>query len=351
MQTLSRYYSNTFSDADKQNAMNVFLGIYVPGQRNLPHIWDLVTDYYLHNAMNGTLAETAQLKPLTLWWDENIPHALPLAADQVFKGSDGRVLHAIKVEDTRCDERTDGFYENRRPYELTVIKETLSFTMLDTTKDFMPNFTTDASPFAPRTRPDKRREPQIGKAVSFPPSLSAIASTSSQSSSPSEASDVDEEDELDFRFHLDTDDDSQSLCSDSSCAGRRSFESLLSDSKNKYGIENKAARDADIALYSDYVNVGKRAGLFSARNREEASDGESDTRTESGIKLVPRYCTPLLPKREQFENNSSYSFTLRAFDKRSRDVYHAYVERARVGAEPPAADQIALYRAYLQLAR
>uniref|UniRef100_F1KTV5 Polyphosphoinositide phosphatase n=1 Tax=Ascaris suum TaxID=6253 RepID=F1KTV5_ASCSU len=46
IQTLSRYYSNTFGDYDKQNAINLFLGVYRPG--SLPHLWDLATDYYLH---------------------------------------------------------------------------------------------------------------------------------------------------------------------------------------------------------------------------------------------------------------------------------------------------------------
>lgn len=48
--TLSRYYSNTFSDADKQNAINVFLGVFYP-ERNKPAIWELVSDYYLHHVI------------------------------------------------------------------------------------------------------------------------------------------------------------------------------------------------------------------------------------------------------------------------------------------------------------
>lgn len=30
MQTLSRYYSNTFSDTEKQHSINLFLGYYIP---------------------------------------------------------------------------------------------------------------------------------------------------------------------------------------------------------------------------------------------------------------------------------------------------------------------------------
>ncbi|PNF18467.1 Polyphosphoinositide phosphatase [Cryptotermes secundus] len=48
MQTLSRYYSNTFSDAEKQHTINLFLGLFVPNE-NKPPIWDLMTDYCLHH--------------------------------------------------------------------------------------------------------------------------------------------------------------------------------------------------------------------------------------------------------------------------------------------------------------
>lgn len=82
MQTLSRYYSNTFSglectiadikeclsqtqsltkplfsDTEKQHAMNLFLGLFVPEAHNTP-IWELVTDYYLHNSLMLNLIQS-----------------------------------------------------------------------------------------------------------------------------------------------------------------------------------------------------------------------------------------------------------------------------------------------------
>uniref|UniRef100_A0AAQ6IVR0 SAC domain-containing protein n=1 Tax=Anabas testudineus TaxID=64144 RepID=A0AAQ6IVR0_ANATE len=47
MQTLSRYYSNAFSDADRQDAINLFLQVYQPSESK-PHLWELPTDFYLH---------------------------------------------------------------------------------------------------------------------------------------------------------------------------------------------------------------------------------------------------------------------------------------------------------------
>ncbi|KAG2468404.1 FIG4 phosphatase, partial [Polypterus senegalus] len=48
MQTLSRYYSNAFSDADRQDSINLFLQVFQPFE-NKPHLWELPTDTYLHN--------------------------------------------------------------------------------------------------------------------------------------------------------------------------------------------------------------------------------------------------------------------------------------------------------------
>ena len=47
-QTVKRYYSNTRSDAEKQIAMDVFLGVYQPSREKLP-IWDKdFSEIYLH---------------------------------------------------------------------------------------------------------------------------------------------------------------------------------------------------------------------------------------------------------------------------------------------------------------
>lgn len=42
-----RFYNNTITDAEKQDAINLFLGNFVPiaGQ---PELWELETDHYLH---------------------------------------------------------------------------------------------------------------------------------------------------------------------------------------------------------------------------------------------------------------------------------------------------------------
>ena len=46
--SIRRYYSNAFTDRLKQDAMNLFLGYYLPSQNTTP-LWELDNDYYLHN--------------------------------------------------------------------------------------------------------------------------------------------------------------------------------------------------------------------------------------------------------------------------------------------------------------
>jgi len=46
--SIRRYYSNAFTDRLKQDAMNLFLGYYVPSRHSVP-LWDMQDDFYLHN--------------------------------------------------------------------------------------------------------------------------------------------------------------------------------------------------------------------------------------------------------------------------------------------------------------
>lgn len=61
LQTVRRYYRNSFTDYEKQHSINVFLGIYIPSH-DREDLWSLQTDYYLHNR------EDAPRPPLLFWF-------------------------------------------------------------------------------------------------------------------------------------------------------------------------------------------------------------------------------------------------------------------------------------------
>ena len=43
------------TDAEKQMAINLFLGMYTP-REGQTHLWDLPSDYYLHHKLCSTMA-------------------------------------------------------------------------------------------------------------------------------------------------------------------------------------------------------------------------------------------------------------------------------------------------------
>ncbi|XP_028792327.1 phosphoinositide phosphatase SAC1 isoform X2 [Neltuma alba] len=47
MKSIKRYYSNAYTDGEKQDAINLFLGYFQP-QEGKPALWELDSDYYLH---------------------------------------------------------------------------------------------------------------------------------------------------------------------------------------------------------------------------------------------------------------------------------------------------------------
>ncbi|KAJ7186236.1 hypothetical protein O6H91_Y537100 [Diphasiastrum complanatum] len=47
LKSIKRYYSNTYTDGEKQDAINLFLGHFQP-QEGKPALWELDSDYYLH---------------------------------------------------------------------------------------------------------------------------------------------------------------------------------------------------------------------------------------------------------------------------------------------------------------
>ena len=46
--SIRRYYNNAVTDRLRQDAMNLFLGYHIPF-RHTVHLWDMESDYHLHN--------------------------------------------------------------------------------------------------------------------------------------------------------------------------------------------------------------------------------------------------------------------------------------------------------------
>ncbi|XP_054714497.1 polyphosphoinositide phosphatase-like [Uloborus diversus] len=318
LQTLSRYYSNTFSDADKQNAINLFLGVYKPS-RTITPLWDLMTDFYLHNSL--AIGERICHRNLyTCWWDEAVMDCLPFAIVEEKKELENSLAEIVKTHPS--DPRTDGFFDHYQPYEMTCIGDLFSFKMNHSVRDVMPNFTSDYSPFSVRVRPGRKRE-SIGEKPPNP-SVTGISSTTSLSSGTSETDSGDSSSEDNFVF-LESEESSYSL---SSTRGLR-FENVFSTMKQIYGTELQNPSDQDMKLYKRYVNIGKCAGI-------EHSNLESRS-LSSSFRLV---------QKSNFTNDSTKSTIVPKVSKEAIDIYNAYVKKSTHGPSEPSAKSLEIYQAY-----
>lgn len=68
IESVKRFYSNSFMDAQRQEAINLFLGNYVFSS-DKPMLWELNTDYYLHNRKN--VSELNGSNSYTHWYNDS----------------------------------------------------------------------------------------------------------------------------------------------------------------------------------------------------------------------------------------------------------------------------------------
>ncbi|XP_043259095.1 polyphosphoinositide phosphatase isoform X2 [Colletes gigas] len=311
MQTLSRYYSNTFNDQEKQHTINLFLGLFIP-EEGKPPIWELVTDYYLHHKPACQYSHRTKL--LTQWWDTNVLKCLPYALNEVTKAC----AEIIQVQNS-TEEMIDVYYDYHRPYELSLLSEIYAYKISHSVRDFMPNCTTSFSPFAVRVRPGKRREGSGNKNLSMKnPSMTGQSSTSSTTSSASSSEDVSTDDD---ESHQHTN-ESQLITSKESLEFT-SFESLFPSMKEVYGTQPEYPKRNDVVLYKKFVLIGRNATYLDY--------------TKFRSKLI---------QQTSFPETTIPMVTLPVVTEHSINIYEQYVKRANIGGSVPNQDNINLYEHY-----
>lgn len=158
-QTLRRYYSNTLSDAEKQNAINLFLGVFVPKEGQVA-IWDkeFITDKYLHSPQmcRPFHAQRFPFYVTTHWFSRDLKHVLPLPLTEYLKECTQLKRYSASAEEF------DLYQDYYRPFELSVLNELFPYREVShSVRDYMPNCCTEYSPFVVRQREVKRREESI----------------------------------------------------------------------------------------------------------------------------------------------------------------------------------------------
>ncbi|XP_021930224.1 polyphosphoinositide phosphatase isoform X2 [Zootermopsis nevadensis] len=316
MQTLSRYYSNTFSDAEKQHTMNLFLGLFVPDESK-PPIWELMTDYYLHHPQALGQKKVKRV-PRSQWWNAEVLRYLPRAYDDVFKSC------SDVMQVGRDEEMADGYVDYHRPYEFSVLSEMFAYKISHSVRDFMPHFTTNFSPFTVRIRPGRRREDSSSKGGTMKnPSLTGQSSTGSTASSASSSSESEDTDEDDDSHNT----DSQLTPSRDSCSRNITFESLFPSMKQVYGTEIQHPKKSDVLMYKRYVLIG-----------HSAIKTDTETRISKTVKLV---------QQSAFSLDTTFEVMPPKVSRASQEIYRQYAERGRSGASEPSLTDLMKYQKYV----
>eukprot|EP00939_MAST-03C_sp_MAST-3C-sp1_P000593 g593.t1 len=72
LRSIRRHYNNSFTDGLKQDALNLFLGLYDPRKQTCP-LWEMQSDYYLHNKRvmrkpSNLIAGVSPAATTARWW-------------------------------------------------------------------------------------------------------------------------------------------------------------------------------------------------------------------------------------------------------------------------------------------
>ncbi|KAM7367885.1 hypothetical protein PAMP_014153 [Pampus punctatissimus] len=329
MQTLSRYYSNAFSDADRQDAINLFLQVYQPSETK-PHLWELPTDFYLHQ--RSTMALPQDRRSYTLWWSEGILSYLPVAYDEVPCDDTMKKVKVKRVN--RFDESIDIYTEFFKPYEITSFDDTFCIAM-----------TNSAS--SKSNKEETLLQRKTAASAPPPPSEEAISSTS--------------------------EDDSEEDRDDEGSVSQRSTPiKLLTESGESSRIQENREQCAvrwtggtficlltQIPDYSREIQqqtvkepYGLNLAVFPAEEdlltyRRFAHLGESQHRVErtEHINLANISC---LEPVSCFPEDSIYAVSPPLVDRNSRDVFESHVMTGQGQVRALCRDDILMYREYVK---
>lgn len=295
MQNLSRYYSNTFSDQEKQQSINLFLGLYIPYENtDGEHLWEMTTDYNLHNPISVD-DDKKDEKELTMWYSDIIRKNLPFSTSTANKIVKELIrIHSLDLE------MIDLYSNYHLTYKLTSLEENIAYQISQISqRTITPTYRTNFSPFEPTRR--------TTQPVKTP--------TSIDMNSSSDDEDTSEEDDDDTHSSL------RSSIAEQRQMEKKSYftDSLPSDCKTIYGFELTNPDKESMTKYKGYVNFQKRSQpsaeksdkkqkpivLESSVNYKDSSEQVTEPQvTESDKRKYENYCK-LIINPEYDENSSS----------------------------------------------
>ncbi|KAG7460867.1 hypothetical protein MATL_G00203470 [Megalops atlanticus] len=362
MQTLSRYYSNAFSDADRQDAINLFLQVFQPSESK-PHLWELPTDFYLHQ--KNSMELPYERRSYTYWWSEGILSYLPLPYDEVPCEENKNKVTVKKL--TRYDESIDIYAEFFKPYELSSFDDTFCMAMTNSAREFMPKTVgIDPSPFTVR-KPEETGKSVLGPLTLLEAADDVIALSRRGSSAaavwPRSNKASKEEAVLQRKtaasappppseeaISSSSEDDSEEDKEDDGTVSQRSTPVKLADSgdgarmqedvphhpmKETYGLNlSEFPAEDDMMIYRRFVHLGQN------QHKVERTGQVSDPKhLENVINLSPV---------SYFTEDSIYEVQLPKVDKTSRELFESHIQTGQGLVRTLCREDVLMYREYIK---
>ncbi|KAK9316417.1 SacI homology domain-containing protein [Lipomyces starkeyi] len=151
IESIRRYYSNSFVDNQRQEAINLFLGNYV-FEKGQPMLWDLSTDYYLHHGV--PTGKKPPRRSYRRWWT-SIHLQQPLTQREI-ESLEKEIIMSDSIANPRL---TSGYFDNYwmeyyKPKLLSSFSKVFQYNMNSTLR-YLPSMVVgnskyNLSPFEPR---------------------------------------------------------------------------------------------------------------------------------------------------------------------------------------------------------
>lgn len=319
MQTLSRYYSNTFSDAEKQNTINLFLGLFIPDPMK-PTLWEAPNDYYLHHkeAARFTPHPNRSKYSLTKWWDDSIVRCLPLSYNEMRKSC----CEVVGVSAGEASlEMIDIYQDYHKPYEYSVLADWFGLTIVNSLRDIAPPNVQNYSPFVVRSR-TMMSQGKSGIPNSKNPALTGRSSVSSNNSSDSNNDSSSDED-------ITSSVTSTRQVSPSPVKATKQSEELEEEDtlfkpiKRVERIKLTEPLKADMTMYKRYVKFDRKS------NKVKNIMGSINLTVSSAFSIDSTTC--VIPP---------------TVSKAAKEIYRQYVDKKH-GAKEPSKATLSMFEKYV----
>ncbi|KAJ8270612.1 hypothetical protein GJAV_G00117140 [Gymnothorax javanicus] len=334
MQTLSRYYSNAFSDADRQDAINLFLQVFQPSEAK-PHLWELPTDFYLHQRNSMELQQ--HRRSYTFWWSEGILSYLPLPYDEVPCEENKKKVAVKRLN--RYDESTDTYTEFFKPYELTSFDDTFCMAMTNSAREFMPKTVgVDPSPFTVR-KPEETGKSVLANKSNKEEAVLQRKTAASAPPPPSEEA-----------ISSSSEDDSEEDRDDDGAVSQRSTPVKLAEPgesarapediqqqpmRETYGLNlSEFPAEDDMMIYHRFVHLGQNQHKV-----ERTGQVTESKHLENIINLSPV---------SYFPEDSIYEMQLPKVDKTSRELFESHILTGQGQVRTLCREDMLVYREYIK---